>query len=171
MTRDDNVSIDVDAANNIDPEQKLDLKLLLLDHYDSFTYNLADMLAQICTNPPIVLAADSARSWAQLKEMYDLYDLDGIILSPGPGNPATDGKLAIDIVRECPNVPILGVCLGHQILGHVYGATVDTAPVPIHGQVRPIVQVVSNNDDGDNEDEADALWKKIPTELLVTRYH
>jgi para-aminobenzoate synthetase len=163
MTRDAVVPIDDQVDNNNKPEHKFDLKLLLLDHYDSFTYNLADMLAQICTTPPIVLAADSARSWVELQEMYDLYDLDGIILSPGPGNPATDGKLAIDIVEQCPDVPILGVCLGHQILGHVYGATVDTAPVPIHGQVRPIVQVAKN--------EEDVLWKNIPKELLVTRYH
>jgi para-aminobenzoate synthetase len=169
MTRDDNVQIDAQADNN-DPANKLDLKLLLLDHYDSFTYNLADMLAQICTRPPIVLAADSCRSWAELQETYDLYDLDGIILSPGPGNPVSNGKLSIDICRECPDVPILGVCLGHQILGHVYGATVDTAPVPIHGQVRPILQLVHKDGDGDS-DEEDALWKNIPTELLVTRYH
>jgi para-aminobenzoate synthetase len=173
MTREDNVPIDVDNNKNNNNDNKLNLKLLLLDHYDSFTYNLADMLAQICTNPPIVLAADSARSWTELQEIYDLYDLDGIILSPGPGNPATDGKLAINIVEECPDVPILGVCLGHQILGHVYGATVDTAPVPIHGQVRPIVQIVHNNNDDEKEDgyEEDVLWKNIPKELLVTRYH
>jgi para-aminobenzoate synthetase len=159
------------------PQEKLDLKLLVLDHYDSFTYNLADMLAQSCTKPPVVLAADCARSWEDLQEIYDLYDLDGIILSPGPGNPVSSmtTQLSMDIVQKCPNVPILGVCLGHQILGHVYGATVDTAPVPIHGQVLPIrqldllVNTVSVNDK--SKDDDDDLWKDIPTDLLVTRYH
>ena len=150
---------------NVVDDVKLDLKLLLLDHYDSFTYNLADMLAQICVRPPVVLAADCADSWEDLLQNHEfLKDLDGIILSPGPGNPVSEGNLTMDIVRHCADTPILGVCLGHQILGHVYGATVDTAPVPIHGQVWPIqlVQPSAGND---------PLWRNMPDELPVTRYH
>jgi carbamoylphosphate synthase small subunit len=111
MTRDGNVQIDAQVDNN-DPDSKLELKLLLVDHNDSFTYNLADMLAQICARPLIVLAADSVRSWAELRETYDLYNLDGIILSLGPGNPVAKGNL---LMR--PDVPILCAFFGHQIWG------------------------------------------------------
>lgn len=141
-------------------EEPFDLNLLLIDYYDSFTYNLVHMLTKLCRKPPVVLTADCAESWAELIQQTNMTSIDGIILSPGPGNPVSVPPLGADIIRNNPQLPILGVCLGHQILGHVYGANVALAPLPIHGQVRP-VRVV----------ETDALWQNIPSLVDVTRYH
>jgi para-aminobenzoate synthetase len=147
-------------------EQKLDLKLLLIDHYDSFTYNLADLLSQLCTTPPLVVAADCAASWEEFlqSEAYrsrNWTGIDGVVISPGPGTPQTAGTLSRDVILKNPDLPILGVCLGHQILGHVYGAQVGLAPEPIHGQVRK-VRVV---------DSSDPVWRGMGESIEATRYH
>ena len=152
--------------------EKPDLNLILIDHYDSFTYNLADLLSQLCRHPPLVLAADCADSWEDLSQACHLRNwtrIDGVVLSPGPGKPDMAGKLSRDVIQKNPDLPILGVCLGHQILGLVYGAVVKLAPEPVHGQVRP-VRVI---------DLDDPLWKGVvPSSLSgtkegieVTRYH
>lgn len=150
-----------------DSSSKFDLNLILIDHYDSFTYNLYDLLAQLCEKPPIVLAKDAYRDWSQIQEIYGPDKIDGIILSPGPGTPTHPddiGTLSPSIIQKNPSLPILGVCLGHQIMGHVYGAKVDLcATGPVHGQVRPIEQ--------QSTEETDPLWNNIPTRFNVTRYH
>jgi len=153
-------------------EEKLDLNILLLDHYDSFTYNLADLLAQLCVRPPTVLAADCADSWEELvQQQLEGCSFDGIVLSPGPGHPSDPiCQLSRDCVEQNSNLPILGVCLGHQILGSVYGATVQLAPEPVHGQVKGVhlLKTTALNDD------KNALWKDIATTdepVQVTRYH
>jgi len=142
---------------------KLDLNVVLIDHYDSFTYNLVDQLSQICVRPPVVLAADAADSWEELLEVSGLesHEVDAIVLSPGPGNPEMDGKLGVSIISENPELPILGVCLGHQIMGYTYGASVERSPEPIHGQVRELRRL----------DVDDPLWTGVGTTINVTRYH
>jgi para-aminobenzoate synthetase len=157
---------------NLD-SNKMNLKLLVIDHYDSFTFNLVDILAQYCVHPPIVIPADSASSWdevlgRQFGNTNDRLPFDGIVLSPGPGHPGDNMcSLSRDCVRQNFRVPILGVCLGHQILGTVYGANVVLAPEPVHGQVRS-VRLLSN-------DLFDPLWTNIAESsngvFHVTRYH
>jgi para-aminobenzoate synthetase len=145
-------------------ESLFDLNLLLIDYYDSFTYNLVHMLAKLCRKPPLVLTADCAESWDELMKQINtlnMTSIDGVILSPGPGHPCHAPPLGVDIIKNNPQLPILGVCLGHQILGHVYGAKVQNAPVPIHGQVWS-VRVVEKDDD---------LWQNISSPVPVTRYH
>ncbi|GAX10454.1 para-aminobenzoate synthetase [Fistulifera solaris] len=145
-------------------EPLLDLNLLMIDYYDSFTYNLVHMLAKLCRKPPLVLTADCAKSWDELMKQINAMNMtaiDGVILSPGPGHPCHAPPLGIDIIKNNPQLPILGVCLGHQILGHVYGAKVQSAPVPIHGQVWP-VRIVDKDDD---------VWRNISSPVPVTRYH
>ncbi|GAX16711.1 para-aminobenzoate synthetase [Fistulifera solaris] len=145
-------------------EPLLDLNLLLIDYYDSFTYNLVHMLAKLCRKPPLVLAADCADTWDELMKQINsmnMTSIDGVILSPGPGHPCHAPPLGADIIQNNPHLPILGVCLGHQILGHVYGAKVQSAPAPIHGQVWP-VRVVDKDDD---------VWRNISSPVSVTRYH
>ena len=124
------------------------------------------MLAQLCEKPPIVLAKDSYRDWSEVEKVYGSNAIDGVILSPGPGTPTHPediGTLSPSIIQKNPDLPILGVCLGHQIMGHVYGATVDLCG-PVHGQVRPIQQ-------SQQQSSQDPLWKDIPSTLDVTRYH
>lgn len=144
------------GATSKEPKDRYRLRLLVVDHYDSFTYNLVDLLAQLCHERPMVVAGDAADSWTDLSATIG--DVDAIVLSPGPGHPS-QCRLAMDVVKQNPDLPILGVCLGHQVLGQVYGAEIDLAPVPIHGQVWPI-QLLD-----------DPLWYNLSSPLNVVRYH
>lgn len=142
-----------------EPEQsKFNLTLLLIDHYDSFTYNLYDMLAQLTLEPPLVLAKDAYDSWP--KEVFD--NLDGIILSPGPGTPQAQPPFSKQAIHENPDLPLLGVCLGHQLLALEYGGDVGTAPTPIHGQDHRIYQIPDTNS---------PIFEKLPASWRVVRYH
>jgi para-aminobenzoate synthetase len=161
--------------------------LIVIDHYDSFTYNLVDMLTQLCGKPPIVFPSDCAETWAEfLAQQQHRHDdeggiasyYDGIVLSPGPGHPR-DCALGLDIVRRNPHVPILGVCLGHQIIGLAYNATVDRAPQPVHGQIQRNIEILKTtsstvkDEQGEHRhdgEEATSLFEGID-DLSVTRYH
>lgn len=144
------------------------LRLLFIDHYDSFTYNLVDIFKQICQHAPLVVAADSATTWKELMAMTSSdsksgggssYDFDGIVLGPGPGCPS-DYPLSLDVIRNA-NIPILGVCLGHQMLGQEHGANVTLAPTEIHGQVWTVHLNASSS----------ALLDGLPPTIPATRYH
>ena len=154
------------------PHHKLDLNLLLIDHYDSFTYNLVDILAQYTTHPPLVVAANAATTWDDLVSAQNGRSFDGVILSPGPGHPKDpEYALSRNCILKNSNLPILGVCLGHQLLGTVHGAKVDLAPEPIHGQVQNI-RLTHNNIGA-----IDPLWEGVAdtnttgSPIQVTRYH
>jgi len=147
-------------------EAKLyDLQVVLIDHYDSYTYNLYDMLAKCTTKPPIVLSSKELT----LEEFRE-YDCDAIIFSPGPGRPSCSNDMGctLDIIRDQlsltstpKKVPILGVCLGHQALAQVYGGTVSECDPAVHGQVHEIELVRKS-----------VLWNGLPTTTMnVTRYH
>ena len=127
--------------NTSTDDDTLELNLLVIDHYDSFTYNLVDLLGQVCTRPPTVLAADCATHWTDVPQLLpnNNNDWDGIVVSPGPGHAHdTMCHLAHSAMIHNPQLPILGVCLGHQIMGVVYGAACVPAPQPRHGQVHPV---------------------------------
>ncbi len=102
--------------------------ILVIDNYDSFTFNLVQFIGELGADPQVyrndALTVESARA---LKP-------NGVIISPGPGIPE-DAGISIELVRGIPpEVPILGVCLGHQAVGSAFGATVGRAPEPIHGK-------------------------------------
>ncbi len=131
------------------------MSTLLVDNYDSYTYNVFHLLAAACGEEPIVVHNDMV-SWRALER----WDFDAIVLSPGPGHPARwhDFGVCADILRSS-EIPVLGVCLGHQGLGHVLKATVTYAPTVMHGRLSPVKHT------------GVGLFAGIPQDFEVVRYH
>jgi para-aminobenzoate synthetase len=128
---------------------------LLIDNYDSYTYNVFHLLAAVSGKEPIVVRNDVV-SWKALSR----WDFDAIVLSPGPGRPERwhDFGVCADILRFS-EIPVLGVCLGHQGLGHLLEGTVRSAPVVMHGRMSAV-----KHDGG-------GLFEGIPQGFSVVRYH
>ena len=152
-------------------ERKYNVSLLVIDHYDSFTYNLCDMLAQLTVDPPVVVAKDAIDAKGDdLQSFFEKYD--GIVLSPGPGTPEEQPTLSHLAITENPYKPVFGVCLGHQLMSLAYGGTVDRAPVPIHGQDHRIVQKdETQNKFKSNQRQYPSLFQDLPSSFRVVRYH
>jgi para-aminobenzoate synthetase len=131
------------------------LKTLLIDNYDSFTYNLFQLLGEANGEEPLVVRNDAA-SWAELARL----DFDNVVISPGPGRPDREGDFGVcaEVIRRSP-VPLLGVCLGHQGLGYLHGAQIVAAPEPLHGRLSAVL-----HDDS-------PLFAGIPREFQAVRYH
>jgi para-aminobenzoate synthetase len=131
------------------------LKTLLIDNYDSFTFNLFQYLAQINGEPPIVVRNDEM-SWSEASRLQ----IDNIVLSPGPGRPELEKDFGIcrQAILES-GLPILGVCLGHQGIGYLFGGTVRPAPRVMHGRLSDIVH------------EGDGIFQGLPSPLRAVRYH
>jgi anthranilate synthase component 2 len=112
--------------------------ILVIDNYDSFTYNLVQYLGELGSTYPV--AADILvyrNDQISLDEVRSLHP-DGIVISPGPGRPE-DAGISLDLIRELgPDYPILGVCLGHQSMGQVFGGTVTAAPELMHGKTSQV---------------------------------
>jgi anthranilate synthase/aminodeoxychorismate synthase-like glutamine amidotransferase len=126
--------------------------VLLLDNFDSFTYNLVDYIKQGGSEVKVL------RNDISLSEVTQ-YNFKGIILSPGPSTPDTAGNMREVIDYYQTRLPLLGVCLGHQSIGQYYGATVKRALKPMHGKISRIKL------------EDDTLFKGLPSEINVVRYH
>ena len=131
------------------------MKTLLIDNYDSFTYNLFQLLAEANGEEPTVVRNDGA-SWSELAGG----DFDNVVISPGPGRPddPKDFGVCADAIRDA-EVPLLGVCLGHQGIGHIAGAEVVHAPEVMHGRMSAVY-----HDDS-------PLFADIPQGFTVVRYH
>ncbi len=125
--------------------------ILLIDNYDSFTYNLVH---QFGSEDDLVVVRNDAPELFQLAE-----EADGIVLSPGPGKPADAGLMEEVIRRFYRDKPILGICLGHQAIGEVFGGKVVLAPTIMHGKQSTIFF------------KAKGCFKEIQTPLQVMRYH
>lgn len=129
------------------------MDILLIDNYDSFTYNLYDYLRQLGVNVRI------ERNDTLSLEDYFSINCDAIVLSPGPQRPEDAGHL-MQIVSYFHNKkPILGICLGHQALGAFFGATVNRASLPMHGKTSKLIH------------KGHALFASLPIEFKVMRYH
>jgi para-aminobenzoate synthetase len=128
---------------------------LLVDNYDSYTYNVFHLLAAVCGEEPIVVHNDMV-SWRALSR----WDFDAIVLSPGPGRPDRwhDFGVCSDILRSS-EIPVLGICLGHQGLGRVLSGLVATAPRVMHGRLSQVQHVGSG------------LFQDVPQDFSVVRYH
>lgn len=132
------------------------MKILLIDNYDSFTYNLAQLLGELKTEP-IVIRNDKIT----LKEIEEM-NPDAIVISPGPGHPANkrDFGVCSEVIKELgPKIPILGVCLGHQGMVHVYGGRVIHAKKLRHGKTSEIEH--KNTD----------IFEGVSNPFRATRYH
>ncbi|HTX01700.1 MAG TPA: aminodeoxychorismate/anthranilate synthase component II [Acidimicrobiales bacterium] len=128
--------------------------MLVLDNYDSFVYNLVQYLGELGAEP-VVLRNDE-RSAEELAAL----DVDALLVSPGPGRPADAGVSSEAIVRVgASGRPVLGVCLGHQCIGEVFGGEVVAAPELMHGKT----SLVSHDGAG--------VFAGLPDPLQATRYH
>ncbi|WP_162428341.1 anthranilate synthase component II [Pontibacter pudoricolor] len=126
--------------------------LLLLDNFDSFTYNLVDYFGQLGVEAHVV------RNDVPLPEIKRL-PLKAIVLSPGPGIPKNAGVM-MDVIHEYhARVPMLGICLGHQALGEFFGAKLEKGEKPMHGKISEITC------------EPDPIFKNLPEKMDVVRYH
>ena len=127
--------------------------ILLIDNYDSFTYNLVQYLGELGAEP-VVWRNDAF-------EIDDVASLapDGVVISPGPCRPEDAGR-SVEVVRRYgPSLPVLGVCLGHQAIGLAYGASVVRAGTLMHGKTSDI------------EHDGEGLFEGLPHPLTATRYH
>lgn len=131
--------------------------LLLIDNYDSFTYNLYQYLSKLGA------AVEVVRNDAVPAEELAARPYEGIIISPGPGTPAQAG-VTEEIVSRCADRrPILGVCLGHQAIGEVFGGRVVPAPVPVPVPVHGKASLIRHVGTG--------LYRGLPNPLPAGRYH
>jgi para-aminobenzoate synthetase component 2 len=128
------------------------MRVLVVDNYDSFVYNLVQYLAQ--------LGADCVVRRNDVVQLSDVDAADGVLISPGPSTPERAGA-SMDVIRHCADkrVPVLGVCLGHQAIGVVFGGTVDRAPELLHGKT----SLVSHANVG--------VLHGVPSPFVATRYH
>ena len=127
-------------------------RILVVDNYDSFVYNLVQYLGQ--------LGADVTVRRNDAVDMVSVKEFDGILISPGPGTPEAAGQ-SIELVKYAAahQIPLLGVCLGHQAIGVAFGATVSRAPELLHGKTSEVHH--SNK----------GLLVNLPTPFTATRYH
>ncbi len=127
--------------------------ILVIDNYDSFTYNLVQYLGEMGQEP--VVFRNDALDISRIEAMMPSH----IIISPGPCTPLEAG-ISNDVVRYLRGkIPILGVCLGHQCIGYVYGGLITRAPLPMHGKTSVIFH------------DGDTVFRGLPSPLVVGRYH
>ncbi|WP_016700335.1 aminodeoxychorismate/anthranilate synthase component II [Actinoalloteichus spitiensis] len=128
------------------------MRVLVVDNYDSFVYNLVQYLAQLDVD--CVVRRNDEVEWAELTRV------DGVLLSPGPGTPERAGA-SMEVVRRAADarLPLLGVCLGHQAIGAVWGAVIERAPELLHGKTSEV------------HHEGLGVLAGLPRPFTATRYH
>jgi anthranilate synthase component 2 len=127
--------------------------LILIDNYDSFTYNLVHYLGELGAEC-VVIRNDKVSAEEVIAKKPT-----AIVLSPGPCTPNEAG-VCLDLIKKAgPTIPLLGVCLGHQAIGQAYGGKVIRAPVPMHGKL----STITNTGKG--------IFKGLPERFEITRYH
>ena len=130
------------------------MRVLLIDNYDSFTYNLLQYLAELGAD--VIVRRNDAVGVDEAEAL----SADALVISPGPGRPE-DAGICVDLIRALgPQIPTLGVCLGHQAIAVAFGGEVVLAPAALHGKTSPILH-----------DGADPLFAGLPSPFTATRYH
>lgn len=129
------------------------MKVLVIDNYDSFTYNLVQLIGKFTSD--IVVVRNDKITIDEIKKINP----DKILISPGPGKPE-DSNISLEVISKLGHsIPLLGVCLGHQAIGAIFGAKVVNAPVLMHGKSSEILH--------DNK----TIFKNIPQKFTAGRYH
>lgn len=133
--------------------------ILVIDNYDSFTYNLVQYLGELGTELPVAKDLQVFRNDEITVPEIAALRPDGIVISPGPGTP-DDSGVSLEVIHKLgPTLPILGVCLGHQSLGQVFGGDVVRAPELMHGKTSPIYHT------------GQGVFAGLENPFLATRYH
>jgi len=130
------------------------LRILVIDNYDSFVYNLVQYIGELGAEP--LVHRSDALSLDELRAL----EPDAVLVSPGPGQPR-DAGLSNEVIAAfgSDGIPVLGVCLGHQCIGEVFGATVVRAPEVMHGKTSSVTH------------DGSGVFAGLPNPLTVTRYH
>ena len=129
------------------------MKILLIDNYDSFTYNLVHYLQQLKADVQVV-RNDSL----SIPEIFEM-GVQGVVISPGPSDPDHAGICLPFLRVNDGRLPVLGVCLGHQAIGQAYGGQVVRAPKPMHGKTSPMIH------------QGKSVFSGLPNPFQATRYH
>ncbi|NEN95392.1 MAG: aminodeoxychorismate/anthranilate synthase component II [Moorea sp. SIO1F2] len=133
--------------------------IIVIDNYDSFTYNLVQYLGELGTQLPVASEIQVYRNdKIDLQKIRQL-NPDGVVISPGPGRPEDAGISSAIYSNLVSNIPILGVCLGHQALGQVFGGKIVSAPVLMHGKTSEIHHT------------GVGVFRELPNPFTATRYH
>jgi anthranilate synthase component 2 len=133
--------------------------ILVIDNYDSFTYNLVQYLGELGAELPVASDIQVYRNDRIDLEKIEHLQPHGVVISPGPGRPE-DAGISLDLIEKLgPKLPILGVCLGHQSIGQVFGGQVIGAPVLMHGKTSEIY----HNNQG--------VFQGLDNPFTATRYH
>ncbi|MFJ6610270.1 aminodeoxychorismate synthase component I [Streptomyces sp. NPDC091289] len=130
------------------------MRTLLIDNYDSFTYNLYQLLGEVNGRPPVVVR--NGADWSDLR----FEEFDAVVISPGPGRPDRERDFGISARAILDSgLPVLGVCLGHQGITHLFGGRVGLAPEPVHGRVSQVHHT------------GEGVFAGLPSPFEVVRYH
>lgn len=139
--------------------------IAVIDNYDSFTYNLVQFLGELILREqvPGAYSDQEIKVWrndeVDVEEIADMRPTH-IVISPGPGTPEKDSGISNDVIRILgQHTPVLGVCLGQQCIGHVFGGEVIRAPRLMHGKVSPVTH------------QGDGVFAGLPSPFTATRYH
>ena len=133
--------------------------IIVIDNYDSFTYNLVQYLGELGSEFPVASTIKVYRNDEIDIETLRGLQPDGIVISPGPGRPE-DAGISLEVIKELgPTLPVLGVCLGHQGIGQVYGGKIVRSPVLMHGKTSDIYH------------QNLGVFQGLSTPFTATRYH
>lgn len=133
--------------------------IIVIDNYDSFTYNLVQYLGELGTEFPVAAEVQVYRNDQISLEQIRKLQPDAVVISPGPGRPE-DAGISLDLIQQLgPTLPILGVCLGHQSIGQVFGGNIVSAPELMHGKTSQ----VSHTGVG--------VFQGLENPMTATRYH
>ncbi|GAB1544130.1 aminodeoxychorismate/anthranilate synthase component II [Scytonema sp. NUACC21] len=133
--------------------------IIVIDNYDSFTYNLVQYLGELAVEFPVATDIRVFRNDKISLDEIRALKADGIVISPGPGRPE-DAGISLDLIEQLgPSLPILGVCLGHQSIGQVFGGRIVSAPELMHGKTSPVYHT------------GVGVFRKLESPMTATRYH